>query len=136
MFHAPILPVIGVQDGVEHAKRRRTWNRGFNPTAMKEYGPIVHKRILEFLEVIVRRDQVDLGEMFRCFTSVLSLVHLNPMLTHFQSGLTLWQTSGEHLFSMGFIALTGLPFSLGGGLNMIREGDPEDLKQTLDAGMR
>ena len=37
---------------------------------------------------------------------------------------------------MGFIALTGLPFSLGGGLNMIREGDPEDLKQTLDAGMR
>lgn len=71
-MYIPIPPLIGVRDGPEHAKRRRTWNRGFNPEAMKEYGPMVHKRVLEFLGVIVQRGQVDLCEMFGYLTSVPS----------------------------------------------------------------
>jgi cytochrome P450 len=88
-MYNPLPPLIGVRDGPEHAKRRRTWNRGFNPAAMKEYEPMVHKRVLELLEVIAQRGQVDFGEMFGCFTSVPSSTRSNPTLTLFQSGLTL-----------------------------------------------
>ena len=80
-LHAPIPPLIGVRDAPGHAKRRRTWNRGFNPAAMKEYEPMVHKRVLELLEVLVQRGQVDLSTMFGYYTSVLSLIAwLSPTL--------------------------------------------------------
>ena len=78
MMYAPIPPLIGVRDGPKHAKRRRTWNRGFNPAAMKEYEPMVHRRILELLEVIVQRGQVDLCEIFGHFTSVPSFARPTP----------------------------------------------------------
>lgn len=67
-LHAPIPPLTGVRSGPEHAKRRRTWNRGFNPAAMKEYEPMVHKRVVGLLEEVSRRGQVDLCEMFGYFT--------------------------------------------------------------------
>ena len=88
-MYNPIPPLIGVRDGPEHAKRRRTWNRGFNPAAMKDYEPMVHKRVLELLETIVQRGQVDLCEMFGYFTSVPSSAPSNPILTLFRLGLTL-----------------------------------------------
>ena len=73
-LHAPILPLIGLRDGSEHAKRRRTWNRGFNGSAMKNYEPMVHKRVLELLEVIIQLGQVDLSELLGRFTFVASFV--------------------------------------------------------------
>jgi len=100
-MYASIPPVIGVRDGPEHAKRRRTWNRGFNPAAMQEYEPMVHKRTLELLEVIVRRGQVDFGEIFGYFT---------------------------------FDIMTDI--GMGGGTNMINEGDPGGLLHAMEAGMR
>ena len=71
---APVHPLIGIRDNAEHAKRRRTWNRGFNPTSMKQYEPMVHKRVSQLLEEIVQRGRVDLGEMFGYFALVSSFI--------------------------------------------------------------
>ncbi|KAF9644906.1 cytochrome P450 [Thelephora ganbajun] len=98
---APIPPLIAIRDGPEHAKRRRTWNRGFNPTAMRQYEPMVHKKVLRLVEVIVQRGQVDLGEMLDYFA---------------------------------LDAMTDM--ALGGGTDMIYEGDPEGLWHLIEAGMR
>ena len=90
---APVPPLVAIRDNAEHAKRRRTWNRGFNPTAMKQYEPAVHERVSQLLETIVQRGRVDLGEIFGYFALVSSfIVWLRPMLTSSQPGLTLWQT--------------------------------------------
>ena len=76
---APIPSLIGIRDGAEHTRRRRTWNRGFNPTAIKQYEPIVHKRVVQLLEAIVQRGRFDLGEMFSNFTLVNPLLRIqNP----------------------------------------------------------
>lgn len=87
-MYIPIPPLIGVRDGSEHAKRRRTWNRGFNPAAMEEYEPMVHERVLELSEAIVHRGRVDLSEMFGYFMSVPSFACSDPTLTAFPSGST------------------------------------------------
>jgi len=79
---APILPLIGIRDSAEHAKRRRTWNRGFNPTAMRLYEPAVYERVLQLLETIVQRGRVDLGETFGYFALASSFIaQLKPTLT-------------------------------------------------------
>ena len=79
---APIPPLIGIRDSVEHTKRRRTWNRGFNPTAMRQYEPAVHERVLQLLEAIVQRGRVDLGEIFGYFALASSFIaRLKPTLT-------------------------------------------------------
>jgi len=79
---APIPPLIGIRDSAEHAKRRRTWNRGFNPTSMRQYEPAVYERVLQLLEVIVQRGRVDLSETFGYFALASFFVaRLVPTLT-------------------------------------------------------
>jgi cytochrome P450 len=73
-LHASIPPLTGVRDGPEHAKRRRTWNRGFAPAAVKHYEPMVHKRVLELVEEVAQRVQVDLSEMLGYFALVFSVL--------------------------------------------------------------
>ena len=81
-MNAPILPLVGIRDSAEHTKRRRTWNRAFNPTAMKQYEPIVHKRVVQLLEEIVQRGRFDLAEMFSNSALVSSFIAPpKPMLT-------------------------------------------------------
>ena len=31
------VPMVGIQDVDEHLRRRRAWNRGLGPAALKEY---------------------------------------------------------------------------------------------------
>jgi len=81
-MNAPIPPLIGIRDSAEHARRRRTWNRGFNPTAMKQYEPIIHKRVEQLLEAIVQRGRFDLAEMFSRSALVSSFISRSkPILT-------------------------------------------------------
>ena len=70
---APIPPLIGIRSNTEHTKRRRTWNRGFNPTAMRQYEPMVNEKVLQLLEAILQRYQVDLAEIIGYFTLVSPL---------------------------------------------------------------
>jgi hypothetical protein len=66
---------------------------------MKEYEPMVYKRIVQLSEVIVQRTHVDLAELFGYFTCALSLiVHSKPSLIPSQSVLTLWQTWRKYLW--------------------------------------
>ena len=74
ILHPPILSLVSIRDSAEHARRRRTWNRGFNPVAMKAYEPIVYKRIIQLSEVLVQRSRVDLAELFDYFTCVSSSI--------------------------------------------------------------
>lgn len=81
-LHPPILSLVAIRDGSEHARRRRTWNRGFNPVAMRRYEPMIRARVSQLLEVIVQRGRVDLSELFSYFTLV-SLSSMEPLLTFF-----------------------------------------------------
>lgn len=46
---------------------------------MQEYGPMVHERILELLEMVLQRGQVDLCELFGYLTLVPSFFALGTM---------------------------------------------------------
>ena len=79
---ASIPSLIAIRDSAEHARRRRTWNRGFNTAAMKQYEPAVYQRVSQLLEVIVERSRVDLGEKFGYFALASSpIVQLKHALT-------------------------------------------------------
>ena len=41
------LPMAGIQDIDQHMQRRRSWNRGFNSAAPKEYEPLMAGRVAE-----------------------------------------------------------------------------------------
>lgn len=53
------LSMIGIQDNEEHAKRRRAWNRGLSPGAVKEYEVIITTRVNQ----LVRRLEEQHGEV-------------------------------------------------------------------------
>ncbi len=49
-LHQPILPLIAIMDPIEHARRRKPWNRAFSTAALKEYQPIVTRRTAQLIE--------------------------------------------------------------------------------------
>ncbi|KAI0808391.1 high nitrogen upregulated cytochrome P450 monooxygenase 2 [Fomes fomentarius] len=53
------ISMIGIQDNEEHAKRRRAWNRGLSPGAIKEYEGIIMTRTKQ----LVRRLEEQHGEV-------------------------------------------------------------------------
>ncbi|KAF9651179.1 cytochrome P450 [Thelephora ganbajun] len=67
-LHAPVVPLSAVNDHVEHARRRRTWMRGFSPAALKDYEEIVNKRVVQLTEALSARKSVDLARLFGDFT--------------------------------------------------------------------
>lgn len=60
------------QDPVEHARRRRPWNRAFNSTAIKEYQPLIVKRVIQLVDGVsadaAKKGVVDLSCWLRWFT--------------------------------------------------------------------
>lgn len=84
ILNPPIPSLVAIRDSAERTRRRRTWNRGFNPIAMRQYEPIVHKRVIQLLETLSQRGRVDLAEMFGYFAFVFyssfkSFVDLFPI---------------------------------------------------------
>jgi hypothetical protein len=85
---------------------------------------------MQLLEVLIQRTHVDLAELFNYFAFVSSfLVHFRLSLTPSQSDLILWQTSRKCAWSPSAKLLTvgWGPFRLGGGTDMIHDGDSEGL---------
>lgn len=66
-LHAPVVAVSAVNDHVEHAQRRRTWTRGFSPSALKDYEEIVSKRVVQLTETLSARKSADLARIFAYF---------------------------------------------------------------------
>ena len=51
------LPLIGIQDIEEHLRRRRPWNRAFNPAVVKDYEPQLSSRVHELVSRLVDQDR-------------------------------------------------------------------------------
>ena len=68
-MHPPVYSLLTQRDPVEHARRRRPWNRAFSTAALKEYEPIVAKRVSQLVEGISQRKGVtDLAQWISFFT--------------------------------------------------------------------
>ena len=63
-----MVSLAAVNDHAEHALRRRTWTRGFSPTALRDYEEIVNKRVIQLTEALSARKTVDLARMFGYFS--------------------------------------------------------------------
>ncbi|KAI1791472.1 high nitrogen upregulated cytochrome P450 monooxygenase 2 [Ganoderma leucocontextum] len=62
------LPVVGIRDIDEHLRRRRAWNRGLGPAALREYEHVLARRA----QLLVRRledqeGEVNLGQWLNYF---------------------------------------------------------------------
>ncbi|KLO09308.1 high nitrogen upregulated cytochrome P450 monooxygenase 2 [Schizopora paradoxa] len=65
---APSL--ISLRDLHEHARQRKAWNRAFSTAAVKDYEPIVAKRVLQLAEVLEKESSegaIDLARQFGYF---------------------------------------------------------------------
>ena len=43
-------PMVGIQDTVVHLGRRRAWNRGLSPGAIKEYEVVLAGRVKQLVQ--------------------------------------------------------------------------------------
>lgn len=64
----PPFALSAINDHTEHARRRRTWTRGFSPAAMRDYEEIVNKRVTQLTETLPARGAVDLVRVFGHFS--------------------------------------------------------------------
>ncbi|KAL1938654.1 hypothetical protein VTO73DRAFT_11469 [Trametes versicolor] len=63
------LSLIAERNPIEHARRRKPWNRAFNASALKGYEEIVAKRANALVQALAaQKGEVDLGKWFAYFT--------------------------------------------------------------------
>ncbi|KAI0688711.1 cytochrome P450 [Cytidiella melzeri] len=61
-------PLIACQDPIEHARRRRPWNRAFNTNALRDYQPIITRRATQLVEALrIQAGNVDLAQWISFF---------------------------------------------------------------------
>ena len=63
-----MVALSAVNDHAEHARRRRTWTRGFGPAALKDYEEIVSRRVAQLIDSLSSRKTVDLTRIFGYFS--------------------------------------------------------------------
>ncbi|KAI0711780.1 high nitrogen upregulated cytochrome P450 monooxygenase 2 [Cerioporus squamosus] len=69
MLSAQNLPMVGIQDIDEHLARRRAWNRGLSPTALKDYEPAIAAQTRQLLQALDSQDGcVIFGDWFKSFS--------------------------------------------------------------------
>ncbi|KAI0345507.1 cytochrome P450 [Trametopsis cervina] len=67
-FHEPAA-LIACSDPKEHTRRRRPWNRAFSTPALKDYQPIVARRVSQLVEGLQNQHgTVDLSQWISFFT--------------------------------------------------------------------
>ncbi|KAI0699707.1 cytochrome P450 [Cytidiella melzeri] len=68
-FHTPLPSLIAIRERAAHARRRKVWNRGFNAAALKEYQPIITRRVEQLVEALGNQQgTVDLAQWMSFFT--------------------------------------------------------------------
>ena len=64
--------MVGIQDTDEHLRRRKAWQRGMSPAALKGYEEILAPRVEQLVELLATHDSedrpVDLGKCVGSFT--------------------------------------------------------------------
>ncbi|KAI1786948.1 high nitrogen upregulated cytochrome P450 monooxygenase 2 [Ganoderma leucocontextum] len=62
------VPFIGIQNAEEHAQRRRAWNRGLAPAALRDYDHTTSNRVHQLVDVLERQEgAVVLGKWINYF---------------------------------------------------------------------
>lgn len=68
-MYPQVQALIMHRDPVEHARRRKPWNRAFSTNALKEYQPMIAKRVVQFVDGLsAQRDVVNLAAWISWFT--------------------------------------------------------------------
>ena len=67
------LPLVAIQDTETHLHRRKSWTRGTSPAAIKEYEPLISRRILQLLEKLEsQKGELILGTWINDWSYVFS----------------------------------------------------------------
>ena len=68
-MHDREVSVIALKDPVEHAQRRKAWNRAFNTASIKEFQPSLTNRVGQLVDTLAaQKSIVDLSKWFGYFT--------------------------------------------------------------------
>lgn len=109
--------LVNIMNPLEHAKRRKIWNRAFNANSLKEYEQILNRRSRELVDELLKRkgDIVDISKWMEYF----AWVHPSRTNTlqvqscwHYNSGSISWEIWRMCIFSMwlNHTVLTSLQF--------------------------
>ncbi len=62
------VPMVGIGDTEEHIRRRRAWNRGLGPSALKEFQHLIIRRARQLVDRLAEQNAVvDMGKWFNYF---------------------------------------------------------------------
>ncbi|KAI0682151.1 high nitrogen upregulated cytochrome P450 monooxygenase 2 [Cerioporus squamosus] len=63
------IPMVGIMDVDEHLRRRRAWNRGLGPAALKEYEHLIVRRARQLVDRLGEQDgEVNIGKWLNYFS--------------------------------------------------------------------
>ncbi|KAI0687111.1 high nitrogen upregulated cytochrome P450 monooxygenase 2 [Cerioporus squamosus] len=63
------VPMVGIMDTEEHLCRRRAWNRGLGPVALKEYEHLIDRRARQLVDRLGEQDgEVNIGKWLNYFS--------------------------------------------------------------------
>ncbi|TFK79340.1 high nitrogen upregulated cytochrome P450 monooxygenase 2, partial [Polyporus arcularius HHB13444] len=111
MLTATNVPMVGIMDVDEHLHRRRAWNRGLGPAALKEYEHLVVGRARLLVERLGEQvGDVNIGNWINYFRFVLMSLGRKDVLM-----------------------LVALRF--GGGSELLEEGDQNNVWSVLEEGV-
>ncbi|PIL26706.1 cytochrome P450 [Ganoderma sinense ZZ0214-1] len=70
MLNNKDLPMVGIQDTETHLRRRKNWNRGMGPAAIREYEPLIAKRARQLVDRLEEHagGVVTIGNWFNFFS--------------------------------------------------------------------
>jgi cytochrome P450 len=66
---ASILNLVSIRDRDLHARRRSHWIRGLNSTSIKDYEPLINKRVQQLTDLLARNEgfEIDLSQILSYF---------------------------------------------------------------------
>ena len=77
------LPMVGILDLDEHLSRRRAWNRGLGPGALKEYEGRVAQRAQQLIHRLEDQNgEIVLGTWINYFAYVFNLCPCSGFSSH------------------------------------------------------
>ncbi len=130
--------MIGIEDLSTHMTRRRAWNRGFSSAAIAEYEELVGRRAMQLVQRLEERQgkQVDIERWFDYFSSVCSesLGGVQLTVTSKVRRDVRYDVCLYHRPSLSGSSMTRL-YRFGGGPELLRDGDENNVWSVLSAGM-
>lgn len=75
--------MIALRDPMEHARRRRPWNRGLSTEALKSYEEIIETVVSQLLDHLAKQNGIlDLAKWLSYFSWVFALTLIHSTMTH------------------------------------------------------